>query len=155
MIWRLKWSAIRLQGWSRNQARRNRWRQLLKAPNTPSGAKTSVHVTRCTSHPTAEFSRLIWELGSLADDPERLISIKSLRASFFRPRAVGKMMTSGFARSGRSEAVMMTLMHDHLQIGASVCPVPLQHVSMLLEGRFDASVVESRWQVLYWSIRFR
>src|SRR5580693_7771984 len=66
MIWRLKWSAIRLQGWSRNQARRNRWRQLLKAPNTPSGAKTSVHVTRCTSHPTAEFSRLIWELGSLA-----------------------------------------------------------------------------------------
>jgi hypothetical protein len=38
---------------------------------------------------------------------------------------------------------MTALTHDHLQIGASVCPVPLQHVSMLLEGRFDGSLVES------------
>ena len=50
---------------------------------------------------------------------------------------------------------MTALTHDHLQIGASACPAPLQHVSMLLEGRFGGSLVESHWQVLYGSTQFR
>jgi hypothetical protein len=44
---------------------------------------------------------------------------------------------------------MTALTNGNLQIRASACPAPLQHVSMLLEGRFDRSLVEGHRHVLY------
>jgi hypothetical protein len=83
MIRKPRWSATPLQGWSRKQVRRNRWRQLWQAPNILSDSTASFHVTRCTSHSTAEFSCPDGAPDLLADHPERLMQSNPRRRVVF------------------------------------------------------------------------